>query len=212
MSLLAAQMEKQKLLVPNERIRFVHMAAYAAFAALATLLESSLIDDSSEVVRLQLFEDAIVQHAIRSLGDVLEETNLNTFWRHVISGVQTSDIKSQFFKLKVMIPKDDGTLRPCSDQELKDGQVKKISTCCLNFNPIFDQCTIFVKKQGNVMQLSIIDIKRGIEREKWYLKTRSEHFKGQGTIRAMVISLESEAGFPFIEEFENFPQEISKET
>ena len=208
MSILAAQMEKQKLTIPNERIRFVHMAAYAAFAALATLLETSLADKSSAVDRLECFETAIVAHSIRALKDVTEETNLNTFWRHVISGVQTLDIKSHFFKLKVMTPDGNGSLRSCTDKELKDDSVSKISTCCINFNPIYDQCTIYLRKQGRDMPLGAIDIKRAITTERWYLKTKTENFKNQGTIRAMIISLEPDAGFPFIEEFENFPQEI----
>jgi hypothetical protein len=102
MDILAKKMETHKRTLPNERIRFVHMAAYAAFASLARLLETRIADDSSETDPLVTFENAVVAHAIRALQDVTEETFVVTFWRHVISGVQSGEIKRHFFKTKVL--------------------------------------------------------------------------------------------------------------
>jgi hypothetical protein len=42
--------------------------------------------------------------------------------------------------------------------------------------------------------------------ERWYLKfSNTERFKGQGSIRPLVISLEEADGFPFINELQSLP-------
>ena len=195
MHILDDAMEKHKETVPNERIRFVHLAAYAAFAATVTLLDSELIEN------MKAFEDGIALHAQKAMDDVTDETFLQTFWRHVISGVHNGEIKRHLFKPRQVIREENGSIRACTDLELKSSEIKKTSICGLNFQPIYDSYAIYVRKQGLQPPLSANDLKRSMFSEKWS-SSRSEKFNGE-TIRALIISLEPEDGFPFIEDLES---------
>ena len=195
MNILDTAMETHKDTVPNVRILFVHMAAYAAFATTVTLLKSELIDD------MKAFENGIVQYALKAMDDVKDETFLQTFWRHVISGVHNGEIKRHLFKTKVVLMGPKG-LRKCTDLELKNPDIKKFLICCLNFMPIYDSCGIYLRKQGLQAPLSAKDLKQSMLSEKW-ATAKTERFKGEdGTISSLSISLEPEDGFPFIEDFE----------
>ena len=195
MDILDASMEKHKDTVPIDRIRFVHMAAYAAFAAVVILLDSDLIDG------MKAFEEGMARHAVKAMDDVTDETFLQTFWRHVISGVHNGEIKRHLFKPRQVIRDVNKSIRPCTDMELKNSEIKKTSICGLNFQPIFDAYAIYVRKQGIQPPLSANDLKRSMFSEPW-AETRVERFEGK-MIRSLVINLEPEAGFPFIEDFES---------
>ena len=194
MVILDAAMEKHKDAVPIDRIRFVHMAAYAAFAATVRLLGSELVED------MEAFEEGMAKHAVKAMDDVKDETFVQTFWRHVISGVHNGEIKRHLFKPREVI-RNGKSIRNCTDLELKSPEIKRTSICGLNFQPIFDAYAIYIRKQGLQPPLSANDLKQSMFSEKW-AESRSETFSGK-KIRSLVISLDEEDGFPFIEDFES---------
>ena len=196
MHYLDVAMDAHKDEVTNERIRFVHMAAYAAFAAVTTLLDSPLID------KMKPFEDAITLHAQKAMDDVTDETFLQMFWKHVISGVHNGEIKRHLFKQRVVIRNEKGEFRACTDQELRNEVITKTAICCLNFQPIFDSYAIYVRKQGLQPPIGVNDLKKSMFSEKW-ASSKMERFPGEGAIRSVVISMEEADGFPFIEELES---------
>ena len=197
MEILRTKMEEYKDRIPNERIRFVHIAALAGFTALGESLQACWSGAEHQIK----LEQEIVAIGIKALADVVEETFLQAFWRHVISGIQNIEIKKTFFKTRVVV-KEEKSYRQVTEAEIKSGV--GIEVCYLNFHPIYDSYAMYIRKQGLTPPLSAKDLRSSMGSERWCMGTNAIcRFKdgSEGSVvKSVMISLESDDGFPYLDE------------
>jgi hypothetical protein len=96
--------------ISNARLRVLYGAAYAVIEAMDNLLQA-------KTQKLGEFFEFLLLHGEESLGDVMDETFLNTFWRDLATGVQTGRIRRDkyFAVAKVARELPSGVLRPVDD-------------------------------------------------------------------------------------------------
>lgn len=202
MEIVRAKSTEHRDAIPNERVRTTHLCAFASFVAASELL--GLLGPAADT---SAFESFTITHAQQAFRDVVDETFLVTFWKHVVSGITVGEVRRSLFKTRVVIFEEDGTFREATDAELRAASVpgRKL-ICALDFSSIHGQTSVWMRKQNLNMPLGDADLRRSIQREKWCVpaKTSSRkhqvRFSSTRSIAATVISLEKEDGFPFAEE------------
>ena len=96
---------KSQLDITDDRTRFVHGAAWAAFMALAEMLNIS-------TVNAQAFTAYTVKHANLAFDDVHDETMSNRFWTDVISAINRGNIDRRLFNEKTIVLNPKGAYDP----------------------------------------------------------------------------------------------------
>jgi hypothetical protein len=103
----------------DERSRIVHGAAYGAFAAMATLLESHGADE------LRKFREYLQGHLERAQVDVRDQLYVNQFWQDVLSALKenrfgvTAAERRRYFKV---VDKLEGEASPVSERQRQLGK------------------------------------------------------------------------------------------
>jgi hypothetical protein len=133
--------------IANDRVRYVHAAAYAGMHVAATMLgvgasftKSHFLpspesfdsvgqtDRNGALISRSLlgFQNWIITHASQAYHDVLEETFLSQFWRDVFTGVSRDEIAAKFFAIRGVLHNEDGFLRIVDDEPflMKDEMIK----------------------------------------------------------------------------------------
>ncbi len=194
-SLLASWMKAQ-LAITDDRTRFVHGAAWAAFMALAEMLNVSTVD-------AQAFTAYTVEHANRAFDDVHDETMSNKFWTDVISAINRGNIDRRLFNEKTIALNPKGAF---DDALVELSGAPRVEAVFLAPNEIFDMYALDLRKRGDEAALSKNDIQREISKEEYWIAPPAAQRVHRATLNGhrysgvWVINLEK---FPFAEQLKD---------
>jgi len=193
-SLLASWMKSQ-LAIEDDRTRFVHGAGWAAFMALAEMLNIN--------VDAQAFTAYTVKHANLAFDDVHDETMSNKFWTDVISAINRGNIDRRLFDEKTIALNPAGAYNP-GLTELSGAP--RINAVFLAPNEVFDMYALDLRRRGDAAPLSKNDIQREISKEEYWIEPAGASRIHRATLNGhryngvWVINLEK---FPFAEQLKD---------
>jgi hypothetical protein len=187
---------KSQLGIPDDRTRFVHGAAYAAFTALAEMLNISNVD-------LNAFANYTVKHANLAFDDVHDETMVNKFWTDVISAINRGNIDRRLFDEKSIVLSPKGAYDPAL---VELSGAPRIESVFLAPNEVFDMYALDLRRRGDAAPLSKNDIQREISKEEYWIEPAGTQRIHRATLNGhryngvWVINLEK---FPFAEQLKD---------
>jgi hypothetical protein len=186
---------KAQLDISDDRTRFVHGAAWAAFMALAEMLNIT--------VNAQAFTAYTVEHANRAFEDVHDETMSNRFWTDVISAINRGNIDRGLFDEKTIALDPKGAFNPALP-ELSGAP--RINAFFLTPNEVFDMYALDLRRRGDAAPLSKNDIQREISKEEYWIEPAGKCRVHRATLNGhryngvWVINL---GKFPFAEQLKD---------
>jgi hypothetical protein len=187
---------REQLAITDDRTRFVHGAAWAAFMALAEILNIN--------VNVQAFTSYTVQHSNLAFEDVHDETMANRFWTDVVSAINRGNIDRRLFDEKTITLNPEGAYDPGSGLELSGAT--QINSLFLSPNEVFDMYALDIRKRGDTAALSKNDIQREISKEEYWIEPAGKCRVHRATLNGhryngvWVINL---AKFPFAEQLKD---------
>jgi len=144
--------------IDDPRTRWIHGAGYAAFMALAEMLDIEC-DPKAFVAYL-------VKHASQAFEEVHDETMVNRFWTDVISGINRGAISKTFFFEKDLVLNSEGGHDPAS---MELGGAPRIPSVFIAAQEVFDEYSLDIRKRGDTAALSRNDIQREISKEHYWI-------------------------------------------
>jgi hypothetical protein len=194
-SLLASWMKAQ-LDITDDRTRFVHGAAWAAYMALAEMLNVNNVD-------AQAFTAYTIQHSNLAFDDVHDETMSNKFWTNVISAINRGNIDRHMFDEKTIVLNPEGAYDPAL---VELSGAPRVESVFLAPSEVFDMYALDLRKRGDEAALSKNDIQREISKEEYWIEPAGSNRVHRATLNGhrytgvWVINLEK---FPFAEQLKD---------
>ena len=150
---------KTRTQIADERTRFVHGAGYAAYMALAEMLEIN--------VDAMAFALSVTKHANQAFEDVHDETMVNRFWTDVISAISRGAIPREYFVEKEITLNAAGAY-DSAGMELAGAS--RIRAVFIAAREVFDEYAQDIRKRGDTSPLSKNDIQREILKENYWIE------------------------------------------
>jgi len=201
--------------VPNDRMRLVYAAGYAAFRCASDLIKGGGHEERNSM--LLDFHASLLQHAVQALQDVTSETFLNHFWSDVLSGLQRGKAKRQFFDIRFIQRQEEGLL-----EEVNEGDPKSEKVCYMVPKSVFDDYAQDLRARGESPSLDLGDLRRQMAKEKYWVpapkvEPRAHRMRINGSQQTCwVLSMERNGTghyvFPFVEDLEEILEPNKPET
>jgi len=148
--------------VPDDRMRLVYAAGYAAFRSTSELIKGPGFDERQGC--MDNFRAFLLQHAAQALQDVTSETFLNHFWSDVLSGLQRGKAKRAFFDIRYVQRQEDGSLK-----EIRKDDKTAEKVCYIAPKSVFDDYAQDLRARGESPSLDLGDLRRQMAKEKYWV-------------------------------------------
>jgi hypothetical protein len=151
--------EHVRTAIPIERIRHVYGVAFSCYHTIASMLDSLTIKQQTE------YETFLLKHGAQGLQDVVEETFLAKFLDDIVTYIQRGKIERKFFALKFVTFNEQGRAK---EVHAKTPGARHV--CFIAMKLVFDAYQQHKRTIGESVNLSIGDVRRELERERYWIK------------------------------------------
>jgi hypothetical protein len=159
---------REKTAVANERVKLVHGIPYAAFIAMADLLESELASQTSE---LRKHAGAMAGEAAM---DVSSDMNINVVWTQIVTAFKAEEIPASCFRL-AWSNKDHPPGRPKQNMD-------KWKSCRLymDVDQTLSALAMYLTKQRSQIALKRNDLRDQFSKEPYWVPGKHRQRFGRG--------------------------------